>query len=74
VKNDEIEEQSNICGGVESSKLNAIKKVVARHTDPDIDNDRLDITPKALDTTPNDSIKVIRKDRKKFKLGKAVLL
>jgi hypothetical protein len=24
VKNDEIEEQSNICGGVESSKLNAI--------------------------------------------------
>lgn len=74
MKNDEIVEQSNVCGGVESSKLNDIKQVVAKPVVPDKDDDFLDITPKALDTTPNDSIKLIRKDRKTFRLGKGALL
>ena len=74
--NDEIVEQSIMCGGVESSKLNDIKQIenAGKVVEPDREDDVLDITPKALDTTPNDSIKVIRKDRKQYKLGKGALL
>lgn len=65
-----------MCGGVESSKLNDIKRIenAAQLFEPEREDDVLDITPKALDTTPNDSIKVIRKDKKIYKLGKGVLL
>jgi hypothetical protein len=76
IHNDEIVEQSIMCGGVESSKLNDIKRIenAAQLFEPEREDDVLDITPKALDTTPNDSIKVIRKDKKIYKLGKGVLL
>jgi len=76
IHNDEIVEQSIMCGGVESSKLNDIKRIenAAQLFEPEREDDVLDITPKALDTTPNDSIKVIRKEKKIYKLGKGVLL
>ena len=83
MRNDEINEASMICGGVESVKLAELhtaahnRAVIRILTHDSFENDNvegLDITPKAADTTPEDSIKVIRKSAKKYSIGDKAIL
>ena len=69
-----------LCGGVESNKLDqlmivpAVSAIIRPVEEKEDYITGLDITPKAVDTTPNDSVRHIRKSRKKYGIGKNAIL